>query len=320
MLSDVKKFIRNILLFGSVILLCFILVWIGITQLSTTYFRTSYWYVVNRKYEHMMNAQGPKIIIVGGSNCAFGIDEDLIEETTGMTVRNVGASAEFGVKNNTDIAIDGIREGDIVVLAHEYLLHRDLNWSSPESFITGADDNIVLYAHFDLQQMWDAIKYFPTYTFKKLGTYGEKERTGTYSISSFDKDGKMILDRPQCILPTDIPDRYGLVTDSHLQLSDKAVDYINKFTRIAEKRGAHVVLTFPPVLDERFVSSEEAINAYESSIDDQLLAVRISEMKDYVFPREYMFDTIYHCNNMGEEIRSRKLAGDILDYLEQIEA
>ena len=68
-------------------------------------------------------------------------------------------------------------------------------------------------------------------------------------------------------------------------------------------------------MDERFYATKEQIEAYEQEVDEELLPTRISSINDYVFERKYMYDTILHLNSEGANIRSRRLADDILKYL-----
>ena len=71
------------------------------------------------KYERLNAIEEPKVILVGGSSTAFGLDSALLEESVGMPVVNFGLYATLGTKLMLDLSRDGIGEGDIVVLAPE---------------------------------------------------------------------------------------------------------------------------------------------------------------------------------------------------------
>ena len=45
------------------------------------------------KYERLTSLEEPKIVIIGGSSAAFGLDSAVIEEHTGMPVVNFGLYA-----------------------------------------------------------------------------------------------------------------------------------------------------------------------------------------------------------------------------------
>ena len=71
------------------------------------------------KYDRLTSLEEPKIVIIGGSSTAFGLDSGMIGEHTGMPVVNFGLYASLGTKAMIDLARRHIGEGDIVVLAPE---------------------------------------------------------------------------------------------------------------------------------------------------------------------------------------------------------
>ena len=74
---------------------------------------------LDEKIERLHSIDEPKIIIIGGSSAAFGINSQLMEEYTGMPVVNLGLYAALGTKLMLDLSRSGIGEGDIVVIAPE---------------------------------------------------------------------------------------------------------------------------------------------------------------------------------------------------------
>ena len=71
------------------------------------------------KYERLNAIDEPKVIVVGGSSVAFGLDSALLEQHVGMPVVNFGLYATLGTKIMIDLSKANINEGDIVVLAPE---------------------------------------------------------------------------------------------------------------------------------------------------------------------------------------------------------
>ena len=71
------------------------------------------------KVERLQNTDGPKIVIVGGSSVAFGVDAELLEQTLGMPVVNFGLYATLGTKTMLDYSKSAVGEGDIIVIAPE---------------------------------------------------------------------------------------------------------------------------------------------------------------------------------------------------------
>jgi len=125
-----------------------------------------------------------------------------------------------------------------------------------------------------------------------------------YSIDAFDGKGNLIYPREICILPKEITPNYGKIELQEVLITKETQKYVNQFCRYAGKKGAKVVLTFAPIIDERFYGTAEEIAKYEKQIDNMLNCTRISNVEDYIFSREYMYDTIHHCNDLGKPVKS----------------
>ena len=62
----------------------------------------------------------PAIVILGGSNVAFGYDSKVLEEKTGMTVINAGLHAGLGLRFMMADCLPRLKKGDILVFSPEY--------------------------------------------------------------------------------------------------------------------------------------------------------------------------------------------------------
>lgn len=313
-MKEARKFLKKMMLFSMMIggIVVILLLWV--TQLYNQKFRTSYQYAVNIKYQNLINTTSPKVILIGGSSLTFGMNRQIMEKETGLPIVNLGLHYGFGLYFSTELAKANITEGDIVVLAYEPGLYAS-NEAVAELIVTGIDNHIGLYQYITNKNIEKVMKYIPTYVFKKLDE-SRQEVTGVYSMSSFNEKGDLIFDRPSCILPNELAKEYLEVDLKTIELDLEIVNYINDFYEYCKKKGADVIITFSPVLDERMLSTNQEINEFEEKLKSSLLPKIISNFKDYVYPREYMYDTIFHCNNLGEKIRSEKLASDINAYLQ----
>ena len=84
--------------------------------------RGDYLAVINDKMEMIESAHGPKIVFVGGSNLAFGLDSARVEAETGYTVVNMGMGFNMGLRFMLDLVEPRIGADDVVVLVPEYNL------------------------------------------------------------------------------------------------------------------------------------------------------------------------------------------------------
>ena len=74
---------------------------------------------LDEKFDRLNSIDEPKIVVVGGSSVAFGLDSKKLEEYTGMPTVNFGLYAALGTKLMLDLSLSGIGEGDIVVVSPE---------------------------------------------------------------------------------------------------------------------------------------------------------------------------------------------------------
>src|SRR2546423_1051105 len=66
------------------------------------------------------NTPQPRVIFVGGSNLAFGLNSLLIQRRLGRSVVNMGLSAGLGMRFMLAEVRPHLRPGDLVVVVPEY--------------------------------------------------------------------------------------------------------------------------------------------------------------------------------------------------------
>src|SRR5690606_30863350 len=72
------------------------------------------------KQDRLHSLPGSRIVMIGGSNLAYGINSPLIESITGCPVVNMGMNGYFGVRFMLEEADSGLRAGDVAVIAFEF--------------------------------------------------------------------------------------------------------------------------------------------------------------------------------------------------------
>lgn len=72
------------------------------------------------KHRRLEQLDSPKIVVVGGSNLAFGLDSAMIEQATGRGVVNMGMDGFLGVRFMLAEVEPFIASGDLVVVAFEH--------------------------------------------------------------------------------------------------------------------------------------------------------------------------------------------------------
>ena len=72
------------------------------------------------KYNRLATILSPKLVLVGGSATAFGIDSSRLEKSLGMPVVNMSLHAAVGLKFMLYDVVERIANGDIVIVMPEY--------------------------------------------------------------------------------------------------------------------------------------------------------------------------------------------------------
>lgn len=276
-------------------------------------FDDTYQSVIQRKYAKLASVEGPKIVIVGGSNAGFGIDAELMEESLGIPVVNMGLHAGFGQLFNTEIAKSHIREGDILILAYEYGLSSASfeKLGDIDLIMEGIDNRLELYREIPIKNAPEIFSNL--FTYAKNKAQKSKKEVGVYASASFDDRGNMTLERNGFIIKDyeNNIDVYGKFIGKSLLPPDDDFAYLQKLKKDMEKRGASIYFTSPVLLADAYDGTEQDMLQYAADMEAITGIPFISNPFNYVFPREYMFDTVYHCNEMGEQKRTELLIQDI---------
>ena len=82
-------------------------------------YEETFYGALDDKFDRLVSIEEEKIVVIGGSSVAFGLDSAMMEKYTGMPVINFGLYAALGTKLMLDLSLPEIGEGDIVVLAPE---------------------------------------------------------------------------------------------------------------------------------------------------------------------------------------------------------
>lgn len=312
-----KNFGRFILYSGFVLMIAvpmLLVVFLMIVGTPKDHFAPSYQSVIQDKYDKHLQTNEPKIILTGGSNLAFGLDEKRLEEATGYKVVNLGLHAGFGYLFNAELAKGNINSGDIVLLAYEY------GWAGPRAMdnlgvdlvMSGIDHRLDMYRHIPARKCKELLGYLNTYGMKKLQPV---TASGAYSSAAFDTDGSMIYDRPcttDGLLNYENNKSFYGIVDVAATIPEDNISYVKEFRKYVEKQGASIYFVAAPVLKDAVICTDEDFRTYERQIVDRIGIPYLSDSLAYMFSMEYMYDTIYHCNNVGEQHRTDLLIQDLV--------
>ena len=309
---DKKKYLIRILYSFILAIIVTLAICILTINFRKSAYSESYQSVIRDKYELLVNTESPKIVIVGGSNACFGIDNKMLSEKTGYPVVNLALHAGFGALFNTEISKANIMPGDIVLVAYEY------GWPEPSYFddfgvdliMTGIGNEYDIYKYVPINKYPALIGYIPEYA---KGKANYRPETGTYSRESFDEDANCIFyrDSEEKMLDYDPITWVGIdLTD--VKISDESVKHITEYKEYVESRGASIYMIGCPIYDRAIINEYAEFDNLVNEEESRIGIDYISNPLEYIFGYDYIFDTMYHCNSMGQQKRTELLINDML--------
>lgn len=307
-----KKLIAKLIFLFVLVVAVLALLTVIVFAWAAPQFGGEYTGVISHKIERAESIDEPKIVLVGNSNLAFGIDSKRIEEALDMPVVNMGGHGGLGNEFHINMGKNGIGEGDIVVVAMTSYgdkggLTPDLAWIAIE--------NHGLWDLIPEDDRYEVLKAYPHYAFRTLGRWitgtGNKPNEGVYSIESFNEYGDIVYVRdtsPQAnYAGVSLPPELG-----------ETVELVNEYAAWCAERGATcVVAAYPVITNEKTPPDAEAFDTFTVELTEALNCPVISDFKDYFLDCHYFYDTVYHLNDEGVAIRTEQLIEDLRTWKEK---
>ena len=266
------------------------------------------------KYERLNAVDEPKVIIVGGSSVAFGLDSALLEEQIGMPVINFGLYATLGTKIMMDLSKANINEGDIVVLAPEMDAQTLSLYFNAEAALQGMESNWEMIRYIDSDDHSDLIGGLYEYLTKKVKYLREGllDPVGVYNRDSFNEYGDIVYERPYNTMLLGYDPTKSIELTSEL-FDEEFVAYVNDYTAYCEEKGATVYFSFCPMNASAMSSAntEDSIFEFYSYLYEALDCEVIGNVNEYIIEENYFYDSNFHLNDSGVLLRTSLLAKDI---------
>jgi len=283
----------------------------------------SYLAAVLEKDRLIRMTPSPKIILVGGSNLAFGTDSRMMEDSLHINVVNMGVYAKLGLRYMLAQVKPYIRRGDVVVIVPEYdqfygqysegdkTVNAALLYAPPDRI----PDFIKSYSFIDVvlrPRVENARRSFLEGTADLFGLknkYFPPEADPVYNRHSFNQYGDVVGHltkksvNPDSIFVGHLPPSKNF--------NRKAVSELNDIGDAARESGAHAYFLFPSYIDRSYVINAEAIEWLRQKLSRDMRVPILGTPQDFVFPKNWFFDTRFHLNKLGRGPRTVKMI-DIL--------
>lgn len=290
-----------------------------------TAFENTYVAVFETKYNQLVSKKRePSVILVGGSNLAFGIDQYLLSEELKRPVINTGVHAGFNPIFMTQIVRQNVMKGDTVVLSLEASSYTDINAFTKigaNLVMQAIDSHISLYKYIPINMYPQVVDELIPFTELKVKMQRENKGCAAntvYTSCSFDNNGQMVFPRGDATIAEATIKEKNTISQKDLLTAQKNINYLKKLVKELNSKGVDVVLVAPAISKHSIMVSEDEYRNFYQTIADEIGATLIGEPIKYTFELEYTYDTVYHLNSKGEKFRSLKLATDLLEYYKTV--
>ena len=305
------KLASKISLLAGSLLLTLGLLYRSIDQYSDTgYFAA----IVDKHHRADIIRGSPRLLLVGGSGTAFGVDSQLLEDSLRLPVINLAIHADLGLPFMLRQIQMVARPGDVVLLIPEYLL--------------GTGDN---YTQFYASDFYAPAKAFMTfdgyynYTLRRIIYYLKRiqnsllvgpddqrtakisDTTSVYFRAGFSRQGDLISPLNNR--------RLGNIGKIQLVFRGyaKEVELINETAN--SMHGVTTLITYPAFAKSQFLVNSTAISQYTHELKKLRMVRIIGTPERAMYPDSCFFDTPYHLGGVGRHSYSQQL----LHHLKGIE-
>ncbi len=278
------------------------------------------------KHERLASIQDRKIVLIGGSNLAYGIESDIIEQETGCSTVNMGMNGYFGARFILNEVKPQLRAGDIVVIALEWDNFGKTIEGSGKDLLAVTKANPGVWPHLTLEQKVMVLRDLPFVAQAKVIRIAETnmielglinhvhdatvfDMNQVENLAAFDHQGDLYgHDGVEFTEP--LLEHGDDITAQGLEL--ELIDLIKTFGRDMAARDVTVVMSYTPTAGAYFAAQSETIeraHALLTSGQDAMNAPR--PPSGFIFENEYFFDNLYHLRTSTRGIRTHMLAEDI---------
>lgn len=267
------------------------------------------------KYTLLEKTDQPKIVVIGGSGIAFALDSLLVEEYTGMKTINFGLYATLGTSIMLDLSKVNINRGDIIIIAPETDKQTYSLYFNGEAAWQALDGNYEMLRNINTDNYSSLAGNLLGFFQSKINFFlggNAPAPSGIYNKSSFNEKGDIIYPREYNIMALGY-DPNKLIDLSPEIIDNEFINYINSYTKYAQKKGASVYFSFPPINKSSLVTGtdEESIYEFFLAMADSLDCPIISNINDYIIDKEYFYDTNFHLNDSGKILWTAQLISDL---------
>ena len=311
-----------------IIVCCLCLLTVPITLLIVglflpAQFLNTYYGELSIMYARLKNTDGKKIVVVGNSSVAFGMDSALLEEQLQKNgyeyaVCNFGLYGALGTKLMLDLSRNYIHEGDIVLFAPEFNEQSFSLYFSAEETWRALDSDFSIFFDLAEENKQAMVGSFTYYVAEKFGYYTAgmpAPPSGVYAASSFDERCDMKKTERAYNVMSGGADVNNLIDFTPQLLDENFLSYVNEYYRLVQSKGAEMYFSFAPVNKSGLQTgvTEQMIDEFYDALSDGLQFPILGNPHAHVLDYEWFYDSNVHLNDAGMTRHTAIIAEELLN-------
>lgn len=249
----------------------------------------------------------PRLILVGGSNLAFGVESIALEQAVGLPTTNLAITAVFGTEFILNQAAAHVRSRDVIVLSLEYYL---FTGEAPQaSTLATALETFPGSWRYLRAPQWKALLDGGLVHLSHIARTSLANARGYHALSGgvyrrdhFNDHGDMTAHHGLPSVP--IVNRPPKLPPAALHTT---LESIAAFVALCKARGATVYFELPPWPAEWISAHPEIVGKIHTGLLEIPGLVVLNTPAQAGFPREAFFDTEYHLTQAGGKLRTDRL-------------
>jgi hypothetical protein len=299
---------------------------------------TSYSATIIDKYTRLQNLKSPKIVLIAGSNFAYGINSKMIEEALHRPVVNMSMHYDYGTDFMLRQITPELHKGDTVIMGFEYIVSSEGDFKEKISlakFFPKANDwfsykideddlkkNNIIIKTFPQTYGWFAnkemiVEYFRKNTNVRLSSFRLTldRLSKNKSIEASVADTTSIFFRKAINQYGDLISHFNnpaLKTMPKSVINDKInftkpIRDMNIFYEKMQKIGVKVFYVYPSYAESSYQFDKENIKKLQKELENNAHFPILGKPEDFVYADSLCQDMVYHLNVKGRDIRTQKL-------------
>lgn len=303
------KLIRNLFMLAVIVAVVTVVI-----ILVSPHDTNNYLAAARDKHRLLYSVASPRIILVGGSNVAFSIDSAKISERFGMPVINMGLHANLGLGYMLNEVAPALRSGDIVLIFPEYR-HFDGSFLDGRPAVLGSTIKLCPECISGIStpaQMFNVIfgmlqtsegDILRGIENTKPNKNKNKNIVYVYSRKAFNQNGDVVahLNLNSTLKSNQ---HVGVVNSPS---PNSAIGLLNAFYQSRVTNDIRIFFMFPGIPINEYKAQKKNFAALEDVIRAELEIPILGAPQDFLYPRDFFFNTVYHMNRIGREARTEDI-------------